>query len=279
MGQKKQGAGRMTAGHYAKKSLGQNFIRDEALLRALVESAGVGPEDAVLEIGSGMGTLTKSLAERCGRVITVEIDDSLIPLLTAVTGLWEHVQLVHGNILKMDLKKLTAPLGAFHVVANIPYYLTTELLQKLFFAHLPVLGIHVMVQKEAADRIMASPGEEGYCLLSLQRAYFGDARINLEVPRTCFEPVPNVDSAFVSIVRREPLPFGDEPELEKRFLRVASAAFAMRRKTFANNAAACLQMSKPQAEAWLAACGIEPRRRGETFTLDEMIRLCRSFPE
>ena len=279
MGQKKQGAGRMTGGHYAKKSLGQNFIRDEALLRALVESTGVGPEDAVLEIGTGMGTLTKALAEQCGRVVTVEIDDTLIPYLQAVTGLWENVRLVHGNILKMDLKELTAPLGDFYVVANIPYYLTTELLQRLFFAHLPIRGIHVMVQKEAAERITASPGEEAYCLLSLQRAYFGEARVVREVPRTCFDPVPNVDSAFVSITRNDPLPFENEPDLEKRFLRTASAAFAMRRKTFANNAAACLQISKPQAEEWMAACGIEPRRRGETFTLDEMIRLCRAFPE
>ncbi len=279
MNRKKQRVGLGSDVHKAKKSLGQNFIFDEALLSSLVDAAGVGKEDAVLEIGTGMGTLTKVLAEKCSRVLTVEIDDTLIPLLKVFTAQWENVLLVHDNILKMDLNHWTESLGPFHVVANIPYYLTTELLQKLFFSHLPILGIHIMVQKEAAERIVASPGDEGYCLLSLQRAYFGPARILREIPRTCFDPAPKVDSAFVTIERNHPLPFEGEFDLEKRFLKVASAAFSMRRKTFANNAAACLGMSKQQAEEWLGSCAIDPLRRGESLTLEEILRLCRFWPE
>ncbi len=261
------------AGKTAKKSLGQNYIFDTGLLEELAESTGIGPEANILEIGTGMGTLTEVLARRFKKVRTVEIDSALVPVLRVSLEKYPNVDLVEGDILRMDLEKLTADMSPFHVVANIPYYLTTELTEKLLFCHGGVLSVNMMVQKEAAERICASPGEKGYCLLSLQRAYFADAEILREVDRTAFDPVPNVDSAFVRLRMKEETRYHDLPETEKRWMRIASAAFAMRRKTFLNNAVHSFGMSREQASAWLSSRGIDPNRRGETFTLEETYRL------
>ncbi len=261
------------AGKTAKKSLGQNFIFDTALLEELTDLTGIGPEASVLEIGTGMGTLTEVLARRFKKVRTVEIDSALAPVLRLSLEKYPNAELVEGDILKMDLEKLTEDMTPFHVVANIPYYLTTELTEKLLFCRRRALSVNMMVQKEAAERICASPGEKGYCLLSLRRAYFADAEILKEVDRTAFDPVPNVDSAFIRLRMKRETRYQDRPETEKRWMRIASAAFAMRRKTFLNNAAQFLGMSREQAAAWLSSCGIDPGRRGETFTLEETFRL------
>ncbi len=261
------------AGKTAKKSLGQNYIFDTGLLEELAESTGIGPEASVLEIGTGMATLTEVLARRFQRVRTVEIDSALVPVLRVSLEKYPNVDLVEGDILRMDLEELTADMSPFHVVANIPYYLTTELTEKLLFCRGGVLSVNMMVQKEAAERICASPGEKGYCLLSLQRAYFADAEILKEVDRTAFDPVPNVDSAFVQLRMKEKTRYRDLPETEKRWMKIASAAFAMRRKTFLNNAVQAFGMGREQAAAWLSSCGIDPGRRGETFTLEETYRL------
>ena len=261
------------AGKTAKKSLGQNFIFDEGLLDALVKATGIGENENVLEIGTGMGTLTAALAKRCGTVRTVEIDSALIPVLRLSLEKYGNVDLVEGDILRMDIGELMKDRSPFHVAANIPYYLTTELTQKLLLSRLPVISINMMVQKEAARRICAGPGEEGYCLLSLQRAYFAEAEVLAEVDRTRFDPVPNVDSAFVRLRMREEPRYRSDPVLEKRWLRIASAAFAMRRKTFVNNAVSAFGMSREEACRWLEECGIEKDRRGETFTLEETFRL------
>ena len=261
------------AGKTAKKSLGQNYIFDTALLEELADLTGIGPDANVLEIGTGMGTLTEVLARRFQKVRTVEIDSALVPVLRVSLEKYPNVDLVEGDILKMDLEKLTEDLTPFHVVANIPYYLTTELTEKLLFCRRGMLSVNMMVQKEAAERICASPGEKGYCLLSLQRAYFAEAGILREVDRTAFDPVPNVDSAFVRLRMKEETRYRNLPETEKRWMKIASAAFAMRRKTFLNNAVQALGMSREHAAAWLASCGIDPNRRGETFTLEETYRL------
>lgn len=263
------------AGKTAKKSLGQNFIFDTALLEELADLTGIGPEANVLEIGTGMGTLTEVLARRFRKVRTVEIDSALVPVLRVSLEKYPNVDLVEGDILKTDLEELTKDMTPFHVVANIPYYLTTELTEKLLFCRgrVKALSVNMMVQKEAAERICASPGEKGYCLLSLRCAYFADAEILREVDRTAFDPVPNVDSAFVRLRMKGETRYRDRPEKEKRWMKIASAAFAMRRKTFLNNAVQAFGMSREQAAAWLSSCGIDPNRRGETFTLEETFRL------
>ncbi len=264
---------RTDAGRTAKKSLGQNFIFDLSLLEDLVDLTGIGPDANVLEIGTGMGTLTEVLARRFRFVRTVEIDSALIPVLRVSLEKYGNTDLVEGSILEMDLGALTRDMAPFHVIANIPYYLTTELTQKLLFSRLPMLSINMMVQREAAERLCAVPGDGGYCLLSLQRAYFAHARILAEVDRTHFDPVPNVDSAFVALTMKERPRYRDDPETEKRWMRIASAAFAMRRKTFVNNAVPAFGMTREEAAGWLERCGIDPARRGETFTLEETFRL------
>ncbi len=261
------------AGKTARKSLGQNYLFDMALLDSLAGATGIEADEDILDIGTGMGTLTEALSRRFRFVRTVEIDSDLIPVLRLSLGKYPNVELVEGDILRLDIRELMRDRSPFHVVANIPYYLTTELTEKLLLGHLPVKSVCMMVQKEAARRICAVPGEEGYCLLSLQRAYFAEAEVLAEVGREHFDPVPNVDSAFVRLRMRETPRYADRPELEKRWLRIASAAFAMRRKTFVNNAVSAFGMSRDRAVKWLEDCGIDPGRRGETFTLEETFRL------
>ncbi|MBO2518077.1 MAG: ribosomal RNA small subunit methyltransferase A, partial [Clostridiales bacterium] len=206
-----------------KKSLGQNFLADASLLDRLVDLAGVTEDDEVLEIGTGLGSLTERLALRCRHVTTVEIDDTLIPILNVTLVKYSNVTLVHANALKLDLRQLTAGMGSFRIVANIPYYLTTELLTKLLKADLDLLSVSVMVQKEAADRITAVPGDEAYGILSVRTAWKGIAEQMLDVPADLFDPPPKVDSSFVNIVMRQQQPV---PEANgKLVMRVAEAAF------------------------------------------------------
>ncbi len=254
-----------------KRSLGQNFITDDALFARLVDYSGVGSGDSVLEIGAGAGGMTKALAGRCRRVLAIEVDGTLIPILRVALEKFENVELVHGDVMRLNLPQLTAPLGDFHVVANIPYYLTTDLMNLLFSSKMPIRSISVMVQKEAAQRMVAQPGEESYGMLAVKAQYFYDPAVMLDVPASFFTPPPKVDSAFVVMPRREKPPV--DADDDKTFFRVAAAAFAMRRKTMANNLIASFHVSREQAEEWLAACGIEKSARGETLSLESFARL------
>ena len=248
-----------------KRSLGQNFLTDDALFDQLVSLSGVGADDAILEIGAGAGSMTRALAKACRQVMAIEVDETLLPILrTALAGL-SNVELVQGDVLRLNLPQMTAALGPFHIVANIPYYLTTELMSLLLTSDLPIRSISVMVQKEAARRIVAQPGEEGYGMLAVRAQYFYAPEIVLDVPACMFTPPPKVDSAFVVMPRR-PRP-AVSPADETLFFRVAAAAFAMRRKTMENNLIASFRVSREQAEKWLALCGIAPGARGETLSL------------
>lgn len=248
-----------------KRSLGQNFLTDDALFEQLVSLSGVGREDAVLEIGAGAGGMTKALSKVCRQVMAIEVDDTLLPILRVALAGASNVELVQGDVLRLNLPELTAKLGPFHIVANIPYYLTTELMNLLLTSAMPLCSVSVMVQKEAAQRIVARPGEEGYGMLAVRAQYFYEPEIVLDVPACLFTPPPKVDSAFVVMPRREcpAVQVSDEP----LFFRVASAAFAMRRKTMENNLIASFRVSRERASAWLAACGIAPGVRGETLSL------------
>ena len=254
-----------------KRSLGQNFLTDEALFRQLVELAQVGKKDAVLEIGAGAGGMTKILSEKCRRVIAIEVDGTLIPILQVSLGKCKNVHLVHGNVMQLNLPQLTAPMGPFHIVANIPYYLTTDLLNLLLHSTMPILSISVMVQKEAAERITAKPGDEGYGMLSVRAQYFYDPVITLDVPACLFTPPPKVDSAFVVMPRREKPSVSVQDEV--LFFKVAAAAFAMRRKTMENNLIASFRVSREQAGEWLNQCGIPDGARGETLSLQDFAAL------
>lgn len=256
---------------HPKRSLGQNFLTDDALFAQLVSLSGVGKEDAVLEIGAGAGGMTKALSAACRQVVSIEVDGTLLPILRVALEKCKNVRLVHGDVLRLNLPEITKELGPFHVVANIPYYLTTDLMTLLLTSDMPILSISVMVQKEAAQRMAAREGEEGYGMLAVRCRYFYDPQIVLDVPACLFTPPPKVDSAFVVMRRREMPPV--EAADEALFFRVAAAAFAMRRKTMENNLIASFRASREQARAWLTASGIPDGARGETLSLQDFAHL------
>lgn len=260
-----------------KHSLGQNFITDDKLFAQLVNLSGVGQDDCVLEIGAGAGGLTKALAERCREVIAVEVDGALIPLLRVALEKCGNVRLVHGDVMRLNLREITASWDRFHIVANIPYYLTTDLMTMLLKSDLPIASVSVMVQKEAARRIVAGPGEEGWGMLAVRAQYAYDCGIALDVPASAFTPPPKVDSAFV-VMKRLKTP-AVQVENEALFFRVAAAAFAMRRKTVENNLIASFHLSRDEAGRWLEGCGISPGARGETLSLRDFAALSNAAPK
>ncbi len=255
-----------------KQSLGQNFIYDDALLSELTEAAGVTGEEDVLEIGPGCGSLTKHLCGAAHRVISVELDERLIPLLEAFLCGEKNWNVVQGDIMELNLAKVTEELRKpFAVVANIPYYITTPLIQRLLTSGLPISRMALMVQKEVADKILSSPGGEGWGPLAVRCQYMCEPRRALEVPAACFTPPPKVDSTFVVLpMRKEP---AVQVKDENMFFRTVNAAFALRRKTLLNGLCAAFRTERETAAGWLEKAGIDPMIRGEKLTMEEMGRL------
>lgn len=252
-----------------KHSLGQHFLYDEAILAALVREAAVTEADDVLEIGPGCGSLTAPLCDAAGQVLAVELDERLIPLLRGFLAEKKNLTLVQGDIMRQDLAALTEPLRKpFAVVANIPYYITTPLILRLLDSGLAFSRLALMVQKEVAEKILSSPGEEGWGPLAIRCRYLCVPRMAMEVPAACFTPPPKVDSAFVVLTRRE------EPAVrvksEEMLFRVAGAAFALRRKTMLNNLCATFRADRDQALGWMEKAGLDGKVRGEKLTLEEL---------
>ena len=255
-----------------RQSLGQNFIYDEDLLAALAEDAGVGPEEDVLEIGPGTGTLTKHLCARAHHVLSLELDERLIPLLGAFMADYRNFTLVQGDVMTADLAELTRELRKpFAVAANIPYYITTPLITRLLTSGLPISRLALMVQKEVAEKILSSPGKEGWGPLAVRCQYQCEPQLARIVPAACFTPAPKVDSAFLL------LPLRKEPAVrvrdEKSFFRMVTAAFALRRKTMANGMAASLHMSREEALELIRQAGLDEKIRGERLSLEELAAL------
>ena len=255
-----------------KQSLGQNFIYDEELLAALTEAAGVTDSEDVLEIGPGCGSLTKHLCRAARKVLSVELDERLIPLLQAFLAEEKNWNVVQGDIMTVNLPEITAGLRApFAVVANIPYYITTPLIQRLLTSGLPVSRLALMVQQEVADKILAEPGDDAWCPLSILCQYLCEPRLAVKVPAEMFTPPPKVDSAFVV------LPLREKPAVEVRnremFFRVAAVAFALRRKTMLNNLCATFRVERAQAAAWMKQAGLDEKIRGEKLSLEEIASL------
>jgi 16S rRNA (adenine1518-N6/adenine1519-N6)-dimethyltransferase len=255
------------------KRLGQSFLVDPAILRKILQGGKLEREDRILEIGAGVGTLTRALAERCGRVIAVEIDRGLFRILQQVLGETPHVTLIHGDALDLDFGPLLGGEGSWKVIANLPYSIVTPLLTRLLEASHYFSLLLLMVQEEVAERLMAAPGEKAYGSLTVLTQYYANVRRVARVSRTAFYPRPQVDSM---LVRLEVLP---APRVAPRdpglFFRLIRAAFAYRRKTLKN---ALLQsgwilLDGQQIQAVLRRAAIEPSRRGETLTLPEFQRL------
>ncbi|MGG4142008.1 16S rRNA (adenine(1518)-N(6)/adenine(1519)-N(6))-dimethyltransferase RsmA [Paenibacillus algorifonticola] len=265
-----------------KKSLGQNFLIDQNILNNIVSAAELDETKGALEIGPGIGALTQRLAAVAGTVTAVEIDNRLIPILHDIFEGEEKVGIVHGDVLKLDLKQLFeerfSGVTGVSVVANLPYYVTTPILMKLLEERLPLENIVVMIQKEVAQRMAAKPGGKEYGSLSVAVQYYCEPKLVCTVPHTVFIPQPNVDSAVIKLALRDK-PAVDVPD-EAHFFRVVQASFAQRRKTLYNNLTALV--GKEQREALttlLQGLAIDPARRGETLSLEEFAKISRAFLE
>ena len=255
--------------HY-KHDLGQHFLYDEELLRSLVEATGVTREDCVLEIGPGAGTLTKCLCAAARRVIAIEVDHDVIPFLKANTQGFDNLTVVEGDVRRMDLREICAPLGeGFYVIANIPYNITTPIFELLWDSGLPIRQISVMIQWEVAQKLMAAPSSELYGILSVRCQLLCHPTLVRQVPAQCFTPPPKVDSAFVRLdMRREPpVPVKDE----KLLMRMVRAGFGMRRKTLTNALKGVVEAQTLRAA--LEQAGLPASVRGEALSVEQWIIL------
>lgn len=250
------------------KAMGQNFLVDEGHLAGIVEAAGVGATDEVLEVGAGLGSLTRHLAAVARRVVAVELDGKLLPILREMVAGYPTVQVVHGDILQLSLVDYFH-LAGFLVVANIPYYLTSNLIRHLLENEPHPARLALTIQREVAERACASPPEMS--LLSLSVQMYGSPRVAHQIPAGAFYPTPKVDSSLllVDLYAEPKLP---APKTDQ-FFRLAKAAFAQKRKTLANSLASLPGWTKEQAASHLEAAGIDPQRRPQTLSLDEWGRL------
>ena len=253
------------------KSLGQNFLIDDNIVDKIVAGAGIGPSDKIIEVGPGIGTLTREMASRAGALMAVEIDKNLIPILADTLGDFENVKIVNEDIIKADIRGLideNLSGGPVKLVANLPYYITTPIIMRLLEEDINVTDIVVMVQKEVAERMNAQPGGKDFGALSVAVQFYCDTEIIAKVPRHLFVPQPNVDSIVIALrVRPERKYRVDNEDL---FFKVAKAAFGQRRKTLLNSIA---NLSKDMVKEALEEAGIDPKRRGETLSLDEFANL------
>lgn len=254
-----------------KQSLGQNFLFDDNILARIVEAAEVGPDDAVLEIGAGAGTLTHHLARAAGRVVAVELDDRLIPLLQAEMVRYENVTVVHGDILELVTDEWFGVDG-YKVVANVPYYITGAILRHLLSGRGKPNLVVMTVQKEVAQRVTAGPGEMSLLAASVQ--FYGEPAYVSEIKAGAFWPRPEVDSAIlrIDLYDETRLPLAEE----KAFFRLVKAGFAQKRKQLQKNLRS-LGVPRERINAALAAAAIDGRRRAETLTLDEWLALYRAL--
>lgn len=259
-----------------QKKFGQNFLIDQHVLEKIIRAAEITKDDVVLEVGPGIGTMTQYLAESAGKVVAVEIDDQLIPILKETLAGYENVTIIHGDVLKLDLKSLAAEYGEgkpLKVVANLPYYITTPIIMGLFESKIPLKNVTVMVQKEVADRMQAGPGTKDYGALSLAVQYYANPYLAANVPPNCFIPRPSVGSAVIRLTCHEapPVSVSDEAFL----FRVIRASFNQRRKTLVNGLNNSPEISVPKERILeaLEAMGLPATVRGETLTLSEFARL------
>jgi 16S rRNA (adenine1518-N6/adenine1519-N6)-dimethyltransferase len=260
-----------------QKKFGQNFLIDTHVLDKIVQAAEITKEDFVLEIGPGIGTLTQYLCENAREVVAVEIDKMLIPILEDTLSEYDNITVINQDILKLDLNALVQERNGgkpIKVVANLPYYITTPIIMDLFERHLPLVNVTVMVQKEVADRMQASPGGKDYGALSLAVQYYAEPYIAANVPPNCFMPRPNVGSAVIRLTLHEDAPV--KVADEKLLFKMIRASFNQRRKTLVNglNNSPELSFDKEQIAQALSSLHLPENIRGEALTLGQFAALC-----
>ena len=269
-------------GFVFQKRFGQNFLIDTRVLDRIIEASEITKDDFVLEIGPGIGTMTQYLADAAREVTAVEIDDALIPILQDTLKEWDNVSVIHGDILKTDIRKIADEKNQgrpIKVVPNLPYYITTPIIMGLFESHVPVDSITVMVQKEVADRMQTGPGSKDYGALSLAVQYYAKPEIVANVPPNCFMPRPKVGSAVIRLTRHQNPPV--QAKDEKLMFRLIRASFNQRRKTLANGLknSGELNLSKEVITAAIEKLGKGSSVRGEALDLEEFARLTNIIKE
>ena len=256
----------------ADKKLGQNFLQDSYTLESIANAADIQPFDIVLEIGPGLGSLTRYLAVAARQVIAIELDADLIPPLEAVTNPYHNIQIIHGDILKISLNEIVHS-PDYLVVANIPYYITSAIIRHLLENELKPRRIVLTIQREVADRICAQPGDMSLLALSVQ--IYGKPHIAKRIPANAFFPAPKVDSA---VLRVDVYPFPKiQPELLDTFFKLTKAGFGQKRKTLRNSLSSGLHISAAKTEGLLTNAGIDFKRRAETLSIEEWQKLCLSL--
>ena len=253
------------------KALGQNFLIDPTVCPRMAELGGAREGTGVIEIGPGLGVLTVELAKRADKVVTVELDTRLIPVLAETLNDYRNVEVINADVLKTDLHKLIEENfkgKSVNVCANLPYYITSPILMYLLESKLPVENITVMVQKEAADRLCAKVGSRDSGAITVAVNYYAETQVLFDVGRDCFTPSPNVDSCVIKLkVRKEP---PVKVENEEFFFKMVKAAFSQRRKTAANGISSGMGISKDKVGEALALSGLSPTVRAEALTMEEL---------
>ncbi len=265
-----------------QKKFGQNFLIDTHVLSKIVDAAGVTKDDMVLEIGPGIGTMTQYLADNAGKVVAVEIDSHLIPILEETLKDYENITVINEDILKVDIKKLAEEYNGgkpIKVVANLPYYITTPIIMGLFESGVPIDNITVMVQKEVADRMQVGPGTKDYGALSLAVQYYAEPYIVANVPPNCFIPRPNVGSAVIRLTRHRTPPV--EVADRELMFKLIRASFNQRRKTLLNglNNSPEIQIPKEIIAESIGKLGVPAAVRGEALTLEQFALLANILSE
>lgn len=258
------------------KALGQNFISDTNLLKGIVADSGITPDDVVVEIGTGAGTLTRQIASVAKQVYSFEVDQNLIPVHELSLSGIDNLQVIFRDVLKMkdDEFKSIVGEGEFKVVANLPYYITTPLIMRFLESDLNVTSLTIMVQEEVGRRLVAKPNTADYSAITLAVLLRGEGTITRKVGRNMFYPAPNVDSAVVRIDVDKDKLAGENKALIHKLVR---SAFLMRRKTLVNNLNASFGLSKAEAAEKLIAAGLDERVRGEALSLEDYVNLSHQF--
>lgn len=254
-----------------QKRFGQNFLIDRNTIENILDGAGITEEDVVLEVGPGIGSLTQAMAERAKKVIAVEIDKKLIPMLSETLEEYNNIRIINEDILKLDIKAVLEEEGIdqVKVVANLPYYITTPIIMNLLEQSIPVESITVMIQKEVADRMNAKPGVKSYGSLSLATAYYAETELVTLVAPGCFIPQPKVGSAVIKLTKRLAPPV--EVADEQLMFKIIRGSFAQRRKTMVNSLfnSNATNLTKESILEALEALQMDSRIRGEALTLEE----------
>jgi len=254
--------------HQAKKKYGQNFLRDKNLLMKIVRLSDI-EHKHVLEVGPGQGALTSFLAEQAADVVCYEIDQSLKPILDALEDQYPNLKIIYEDFMDADLSSLSDEL---HVVANVPYYITTPILFKILETK-SIVSASLMIQKEVLERLLAKPGSPSYNALSIVLQYHAEASKMMDVKRHMFYPIPNVDSAVIRLVKRKNGLI--EKEYETRFLKLVKEAFRQKRKTLTNNWHEAFDVPKPVLESFLISQGYMSNVRAEQLSMDDFIKMAR----